>query len=86
MFNMTSKEIIVTRDGGLKEQDAAQFIRNANEYQSQIRIRLGEKSVNAKSLLGVLSMGVRRGAVLTVTAEGPDEEDAVNALRRYFEA
>lgn len=83
---MTSKEIIVTRDGGLKEQDAAQFIRNANEYQSQIRIRLGEKSVNAKSLLGVLSMGVRHGAVLTVTAEGPDEEDAVNALRRYFEA
>ena len=86
MFNMTSKEIIVTRDGGLKEQDAAQFIRNANEYQSQIRIRLGEKSVNAKSLLGVLSMGVRHGAVLTVTAEGPDEEYAVNALRRYFEA
>ena len=83
---MTSKEIIVTRDGGLKEQDAALFIRNANEYQSQIRIRLGEKSVNAKSLLGVLSMGVRRGTVLTVTAEGPDEEDAVNALRRYFEA
>ena len=83
---MTSKEIIVTRDGGLKEQDAALFIRNANEYQSQIRILLGEKSVNAKSLLGVLSMGVRRGAVLTVTAEGPDEEDAVNALRRYFEA
>ena len=83
---MTSKEIIVTRDGGLKEQDAAQFIRNANEYQSQIRIRLGEKSVNAKSLLGVLSMGVRHGAVLTVTAEGPDEEDAVHALRRYFEA
>ena len=86
MFNLTSKEIIVTRNGGLKEQDAAQFIRNANEYQSQIRIRLGEKSVNAKSLLGVLSMGVRHGAVLTVTAEGPDEEDAVNALRRYFEA
>ena len=86
MFNMTSKEIIVTRDGGLKEQDATLFIRNANEYQSQIRIRLGEKSVNAKSLLGVLSMGVRHGAVLTVTAEGPDEEDAVNALRRYFEA
>ena len=86
MFNMTSKGIIVTRDGGLKEQDAALFIRNANEYQSQIRIRLGEKSVNAKSLLGVLSMGVRHGAVLTVTAEGPDEEDAVNALRRYFEA
>ena len=86
MFNMTSKEIIVTRDGGLKEQDAALFIRNANEYQSQIRIRLGEKSVNAKSLLGVLSMGVRHGAVLTVTAEGPDEEDAVNALRRYLEA
>ena len=86
MFNMTSKEIIVTRDGGLREEDAALFIRNANEYQSQIRIRLGEKSVNAKSLLGVLSMGVRHGAVLTVTAEGPDEEDAVNALRRYFEA
>ena len=83
---MTSKEIIVTRDGGLKEQDAALFIRSANEYQSQIRIQLGEKSVNAKSLLGVLSMGVRHGAVLTVTAEGPDEEDAVNALRRYFEA
>ena len=83
---MTSKGIIVTRDGGLREEDAALFIRNANEYQSQIRIRLGEKSVNAKSLLGVLSMGVRHGAVLTVTAEGPDEEDAVNALRRYFEA
>lgn len=82
---MTSKEIIVTRDGGLKEQDAALFIRNANEYQSQIRIRLGEKSVNAKSLLGVLSMGVGHGAALTITADGPDESDAINALRKYFE-
>ena len=82
---MISKEIIVTRDGGLKEEDAALFIRNANEYQSQIRIRVDEKSVNAKSLLGVLSMGVKHGAALTITVDGPDESGAVDALRRYFE-
>ena len=77
---MTSKEIIVTRDGGLKEQDAALFIRNANEYQSQIRIRLGEKSVNAKSLLGVLSLGIVGNTTIRIIADGSDEQLAVDGL------
>ena len=83
MFN---KEVVVRCESGLHNKQATYFVQKANEFESSIWLISGNRKMNAKSLLGVLSMGVRHGAVLTVTAEGPDEEDAVNALRRYFEA
>lgn len=77
---MFSKEITVTNQVGLYARPATFFIQKANEYRSTIMVEKEERKVNAKSLLGVLSLGITKGSSITISAEGPDEEDAVNAL------
>ena len=77
---MFLKEIVVRNQVGLHARPATFFIQKANEYKSSIWVEKDEKKVNAKSLLGVLSLGIITGAAVTLTAMGPDAEDAVNAL------
>lgn len=77
---MYLKEIVVQNQVGLHARPATFFIQKANEYKSSIWVEKDEKRVNAKSLLGVLSLGVTKGISITILAEGPDEEQAVNDL------
>lgn len=77
---MFSKDATVNNQVGLYARPATFFIQKANEYKSTIMVEKEERKVNAKSLLGVLSLGITKGTVITVSAEGPDEEEAVNAL------
>ncbi len=77
---MFLKEIVVQNQVGLHARPATFFIQKANEYKSSIWIEKEEKRVNAKSLLGVLSLGVTKGVSITILAEGSDEEQAVNEL------
>ena len=77
---MYSKEIVVQNQVGLHARPATFFIQKANEFSSGIWISKDERKVNAKSLLGVLSLGVTRGTSITILAEGADEETAVNEL------
>ncbi len=77
---MFLKEIVVQNQVGLHARPATFFIQKANEYKSSIWIEKDEKKVNAKSLLGVLSLGVTKGVSITIIAEGSDEEQAVNEL------
>ena len=77
---MISKEIIVQNQVGLHARPATFFIQKANEFASGIWIEKDERRVNAKSLLGVLSLGVTRGTNITVIADGADEDVAVNEL------
>ncbi len=77
---MYSKDATVNNQVGLYARPATFFIQKANEYKSTIMVEKEERKVNAKSLLGVLSLGITKGTVITVSAEGPDEEEAVNAL------
>ncbi|MBE7023213.1 MAG: HPr family phosphocarrier protein [Ruminococcaceae bacterium] len=77
---MFLKEIVVQNQVGLHARPATFFIQKANEYKSSIWIEKDEKRVNAKSLLGVLSLGVTKGVSITILAEGSDEEQAVNEL------
>ena len=77
---MFLKEIVVQNQVGLHARPATFFIQKANEYKSSIWIEKDEKKVNAKSLLGVLSLGVAKGTSVTIIAEGSDEEQAVNDL------
>jgi len=77
---MFSKEITVTNQVGLYARPATFFIQKANEFRSTIMVEKEERKVNAKSLLGVLSLGITKGSVILVSAEGGDEEEAVNAL------
>ncbi len=77
---MVSKEIVVQNQVGLHARPATFFIQKANEFTSSIWISKDERKVNAKSLLGVLSLGITRGTSISVTADGADEEAAVDAL------
>ncbi len=77
---MFVKEIVVQNQVGLHARPATFFIQKANEYKSSIWVEREERRVNAKSLLGVLSLGITKGLTITILAEGPDEEEAVNDL------
>ena len=77
---MFSREIAITNQVGLYARPATFFIQKANEFKSTMTVEKEDRKVNAKSLLGVLSLGITKGTHITVTAEGPDEEEAVNAL------
>ncbi len=77
---MFSKKITINHPYGLHARPATYFIQKANEFKSNIDIIRDNRRVNAKSLLGVLSLGVVKGMEISIIANGPDEEQAVNAL------
>ena len=77
---MFMKETTVNNQVGLHARPATFFIQKANEYKSSIWVEKDERRVNAKSLLGVLSLGIVKGTSITLIGDGPDEEAAVNAL------
>ena len=77
-----TKEVKVQVPDGLHHQTAATFIQTANRFSSLIRVTYGTNNVNAKSLLGVLSLSIGLGALVTLTAEGDDAEAAVSALEQ----
>ena len=77
---MVSKEITVQNQVCLHARPATFFIQKANEFKSLITIAKEERKVNAKSLLGVLSLGITKGTTITVSAEGTDEQEALDAL------
>lgn len=77
---MFSKEIVVRCESGLHNRQATYFVQKANEFGSTIWLESGNRRMNAKSLLGIMSLGIVTGATVTITATGPDAQDAVNAL------
>ena len=77
---MFVKEVTVENQVGLHARPATFFIQKANEFKSSIWVENDDRRVNAKSLLGVLSLGITKGLTITIIADGPDEEDAVNGL------
>ena len=77
---MLSKEVIVKNQVGLHARPATFFIQKANNFKSSIWVSKDERKVNAKSLLGVLSLGIIKDTEISIIADGEDEEEAVNAL------
>ena len=77
---MYMKEATVNNQVGLHARPATFFIQKANEFKSSVWVEVGDRQVNAKSLLGVLSLGIVKGTSVQILAEGADEEMAVNAL------
>ena len=82
---MYAKEITVKNEVGLHARPATYFIQKANEFKSGIWVEKEERRVNAKSLLGVLSLGIVKGTTITVIADGADETDAVETLATLVE-
>ena len=77
---MYTQEITVKNEVGLHARPATYFIQKANEFKCGIWVEKDERRVNAKSLLGVLSLGIVKGTSITLIGDGPDEEAAINAL------
>ena len=77
---MINKEVIVRCESGLHNKQATYFVQKANEFESSIWVESGSRKMNAKSLLGIMSLGVITGSKVTLVAAGADEEAAVNAL------
>ena len=81
---MFMKEATVNNQVGLHARPATFFIQKANEFKSSIWVERDERRVNAKSLLGVLSLGIAKGTQIVLIADGPDEEAAVAALEELI--
>lgn len=77
---LVERKTVVTNGTGLHARPAAMFVQKANQYQSSIKVVCRGKEVNAKSIIGVLSLGAGQGSELEIKAEGKDAEAAVHGL------
>ena len=77
---MISRDVTIKNSVGLHARPATFFIQKANSYKSSIWVEKEDCRVNAKSLLGVLSLGIVKGTEITLIADGPDEANAVEGL------
>lgn len=82
---MFTKEIVVRCESGLHNRQATYFVQKANEFECSIWLESGSRKMNAKSLLGIMSLGVVTGAVVTLSATGSDEQKAVEALETLLQ-
>ena len=82
---MCVKDVVVENQVGLHARPATFFIQKANEFKSSIWVEKEERRANAKSLLGVLSLGIMGGTQIKIIAGGVDEEEAVAALTKLVE-
>ena len=83
---MYVNEVTVQNQVGLHARPATFFIQKANEFKSSIWVEKEERRVNAKSLLGVLSLGIIGGTTVKIIADGADEEEAVKSLVSLVES
>ena len=81
---MKSREVTITNTIGLHARPATFFIQKANAYKSTVWVEKEDRKVNAKSLLGVLSLGIVKGTPIKLIADGPDEKEAVEALQKMI--
>jgi phosphocarrier protein len=77
---MTTREVKISNAIGLHARPATFFIQKANTYNSSIWVEKDDRKVNAKSLLGVLSLGIAKGMTIVLVADGADEELAIEGL------
>ncbi|MBE6574394.1 MAG: HPr family phosphocarrier protein [Ruminococcaceae bacterium] len=77
---MVNRDVTIQNSVGLHARPATFFIQKANQYKSTIWVEKDDRRVNAKSLLGVLSLGITKDMTVTLIADGSDEEDAINGL------
>ena len=82
---MYSKEVVVRCESGLHNKQATYFVQKANEYESSIWLESGNRKMNAKSLLGIMSLGIVSGSTVTLSVVGSDEETALAALEALLQ-
>jgi len=83
---MLTRTVTVKNALGVHARAAAKFVHTASRFQSRVSVTRGERVVDGKSILGILLLAAARGIAVTVTAEGPDEADALGAICRLVES
>ena len=81
---MTKKNILVKLESGLEARPVALLVQEASKYESSIYIECEGKRVNAKSIMGMMSMALSQGETVTIVAEGSDEKEAVEHISDYL--
>lgn len=82
---MINKEIVVRCESGLHNKQATYFVQKANEFECNIWLEVGNRKMNAKSLLGIMSLGIVTGVTVSLSASGADAEQAVEALEMLLQ-
>ena len=77
---MINKEIVVRCESGLHNKQATYFVQKANEFECSVWIESGSRKMNAKSLLGIMSLGIVSGSTVNLVASGSDAEAAIESL------
>jgi catabolite repression HPr-like protein len=77
---MVSQNVVVKLKTGLQARPAALFVQEANRFSSEVYVEKDEKKVNAKSIMGIMSLAISTGKEIVISADGPDEEQAVSTL------
>ncbi len=81
---MKSFKYVITDELGIHARPAGILVKEVKKYASKVTICAGEKSSDASKLMAIMSMGIKKGAEVTITAEGEDEAAAVEALEKFF--
>ncbi|MCU9612919.1 HPr family phosphocarrier protein [Caldibacillus lycopersici] len=82
---MVEKKVVVKIKTGLQARPAALFVQEANRYVSEVFIEKDNKKVNAKSIMGIMSLAIANGSEVTLIADGTDEEKALTGLAEFIE-
>lgn len=82
---MVEKQVNVQLKTGLQARQAALFVQEANRYNSDVYLEKDNKKVNAKSIMGIMSLAISKGTDVVISADGSDEENAVEALASIIE-
>jgi phosphocarrier protein len=82
---MIERELTVRNKAGIHTRPASMIVRTASKYESEVFLRRDRYEINAKSVIGVMTLAAEQGATLMLVVEGDDEEDAADALEDLFE-
>ncbi|WP_411953854.1 HPr family phosphocarrier protein [Alkalibacillus sp. S2W] len=83
---MAEQNVVVQLESGLQARPAAKFVQEANRFSADVFLEKGEKQVNAKSIMGVMSLAIGSGEEVTLKADGVDEETALSTLASLMES
>ncbi|MCR4962111.1 MAG: HPr family phosphocarrier protein [Lachnospiraceae bacterium] len=81
---MTKKDIIIKLSGGLDARPVAMLVQVASQFDSSVYIETTDKRVNAKSIMGMMGLGMDEGEQFTVITDGPDEAEAISSIEKYL--
>ena len=81
---MSKKEIVIQLSNGLEARPVAMLVQVASQFDSEIHVISGQRTVNAKSIMGMMTLGLNAGEEITLSANGEDEEDAMKSIENYL--